>query len=111
MDEQSLNQIETLSKNLDEDMVGISKAPEPAKKKVVINATIPTFSVNNLSRKAQDIFKESIGKESEKVPKNVYVPDQLPIQPNSEISKEVCSLNKASVFLPYTHYEKEKGEY
>ena len=33
------------------------------------NATIPTFSVNNLSRKAQDIFKESIGKKSENVVK------------------------------------------
>ena len=42
---------------------------------------IPTFSVNNLSRKAQDIFKESIGKESEKVSKSVY-------DPNSEISSE-----------------------
>ena len=33
------------------------------------NATIPTFSVNNLSTKGQDIFKESIGKESENVVK------------------------------------------
>ena len=45
------------------------------------NATIPTFSVNNLSRKAEDIFKESIGKKSEKVSKSVY-------DPNSEISSE-----------------------
>ena len=153
MDEQSVNQTETLSKNLDQEMMDISKAPEPVKKKVVINATIellvdgkipakkpmplkkvfpkgfpcsycpkkfsqknnlrvhmkekhkeqllqwyeknsgspnpiPTFSVNNLSRKAQDIFKESIGKESERVSNNVCNPDQLPIQPNSEISSE-----------------------
>ena len=60
MDEQLLNQTETLSKNLDEEIMDISKAPEPVEKKVVINATIPKFSVNNLSRKAQDIFKESL---------------------------------------------------
>jgi hypothetical protein len=40
MDEQSLNQTENLSKNLDQEMMDISKAPEPVKKKVVINATI-----------------------------------------------------------------------
>ena len=40
MDEQSVNQTETLSKNLDQEMMDISKAPEPVKKKVVINATI-----------------------------------------------------------------------
>jgi len=132
IDEQSLNQTETLSKNLDKKIMDISKTsclenqigineqfsndnvdieediplkrkkqkkksmkflplanvPEPVKKKVVINATIPTFSVNNLSRKAQDIFKKSIGKESEKVSNNVFDPDQSPIQPNSEISSE-----------------------
>ena len=47
----------------------LANVPEPVKKKVAINATIPTFSVNNLSRKAQDIFKESIGKKSENVVK------------------------------------------
>ena len=120
IDEQSLNQTETLSKNLDKKIMDISKTsclenqigineqfsndnvdieediplkrkkqkkksmkilplanvPEPVKKKVVINATIPTFSVNNLSRKAQDIFRESIGTKSEKVSNSVYDADQ-----------------------------------
>ena len=98
IDEQSENQTKTLSKNLDEEMMDILKAPEPVKKKVVLNSTIPTFSVNNLSRKAQEIFKESIGKESEKVSNNVCNPDQSPIQPNSEISSEgVLSSNSDEI--------------